>query len=162
MVFGCFGSVYLRLRVAPSRKFVIEAPHNIGRPRFSPKGDQLVYESKGTIYVWDTSTLMELSNLPEDELTALAKNDLPESARPRLLRKIKTQLQGYFDSFAISEDGSRLASFGDGISMLWDLQRDPGEHQLADFGEDLFSGSCLLYTSPSPRDRTRSRMPSSA
>ena len=26
-------------------------------------------------------------------------------------------------------------------------------------GEDL---TCLLYTSPSPRDRTRSRMPSSA
>ena len=24
------------------------------------------------------------------------------------------------------------------------------------------SGVCLLYTSPSPRDRTRSRMPSSA
>ena len=29
---------------------------------------------------------------------------------------------------------------------------------------DLFKlfGACLLYTSPSPRDRTRSRMPSSA
>ena len=26
----------------------------------------------------------------------------------------------------------------------------------------LMSNSCLLYTSPSPRDRTRSRMPSSA
>ena len=26
----------------------------------------------------------------------------------------------------------------------------------------LVSGVCLLYTSPSPRDRTRSRMPSSA
>ena len=26
----------------------------------------------------------------------------------------------------------------------------------------LFSGSCLLYTSPSPRDRSVSRMPSSA
>ena len=26
----------------------------------------------------------------------------------------------------------------------------------------LFSWLCLLYTSPSPRDRTRSRMPSSA
>ena len=25
-----------------------------------------------------------------------------------------------------------------------------------------FAGTCLLYTSPSPRDRTRSRMPSSA
>ena len=27
---------------------------------------------------------------------------------------------------------------------------------------DPFYKSCLLYTSPSPRDRTRSRMPSSA
>mgnify|MGYP003311705756 CR=1 FL=1 len=32
------------------------------------------------------------------------------------------------------------------------------------FNERHFDGveSCLLYTSPSPRDRTRSRMPSSA
>ena len=28
--------------------------------------------------------------------------------------------------------------------------------------DQLTSGICLLYTSPSPRDRTRSRMPSSA
>ena len=27
---------------------------------------------------------------------------------------------------------------------------------------NAFAYSCLLYTSPSPRDRTRSRMPSSA
>ena len=27
---------------------------------------------------------------------------------------------------------------------------------------DVLAASCLLYTSPSPRDRTRSRMPSSA
>ena len=27
---------------------------------------------------------------------------------------------------------------------------------------DMYRGTCLLYTSPSPRDRTRSRMPSSA
>ena len=27
---------------------------------------------------------------------------------------------------------------------------------------NLYSRDCLLYTSPSPRDRTRSRMPSSA
>ena len=30
----------------------------------------------------------------------------------------------------------------------------------AAFGEEKYA--CLLYTSPSPRDRTRSRMPSSA
>ena len=29
-------------------------------------------------------------------------------------------------------------------------------------GVDASAGTCLLYTSPSPRDRTRSRMPSSA
>ena len=29
------------------------------------------------------------------------------------------------------------------------------------FAQDV-AGACLLYTSPSPRDRTRSRMPSSA
>ena len=29
-------------------------------------------------------------------------------------------------------------------------------------GFGLLTGACLLYTSPSPRDRTRSRMPSSA
>ena len=28
--------------------------------------------------------------------------------------------------------------------------------------DDIYSRVCLLYTSPSPRDRTRSRMPSSA
>ena len=29
-------------------------------------------------------------------------------------------------------------------------------------GDNVTIGTCLLYTSPSPRDRTRSRMPSSA
>ena len=33
---------------------------------------------------------------------------------------------------------------------------------LALLGENGAGKTCLLYTSPSPRDRTRSRMPSSA
>ena len=33
------------------------------------------------------------------------------------------------------------------------------KNKIIDFG---YQGNCLLYTSPSPRDRTRSRMPSSA
>ena len=42
--------------------------------------------------------------------------------------------------------------------------RVPTEEQLADLVAryDAIGGICLLYTSPSPRDRTRSRMPSSA
>ena len=35
---------------------------------------------------------------------------------------------------------------------------DVNLHDLREYGE----GSCLLYTSPSPRDRQKSRMPSSA
>ena len=35
-------------------------------------------------------------------------------------------------------------------------------HRLIRSFEPLLKNSCLLYTSPSPRDRTRSRMPSSA
>ena len=38
----------------------------------------------------------------------------------------------------------------------------PALEVLAALGVIRFSIRCLLYTSPSPRDRTRSRMPSSA
>ena len=37
-----------------------------------------------------------------------------------------------------------------------------GESIISAFEPGLWCASCLLYTSPSPRDRTRSRMPSSA
>ena len=35
-------------------------------------------------------------------------------------------------------------------------------HRIRDGWDDGLSKHCLLYTSPSPRDRTRTRMPSSA
>ena len=37
-----------------------------------------------------------------------------------------------------------------------------GNYAIATSGPDDWTDGCLLYTSPSPRDRTRSRMPSSA
>ena len=40
-----------------------------------------------------------------------------------------------------------------GIALLWETYLDIKYREFND---------CLLYTSPSPRDRTRSRMPSSA
>ena len=58
------------------------------------------------------------------------------------------------------------------LNTLWRLEigRDDLADLAAKIGSDVpFSllggtalGTCLLYTSPSPRDRTRSRMPSSA
>ena len=37
-----------------------------------------------------------------------------------------------------------------------------GEFEIDDYKDEEIFIICLLYTSPSPRDRTRSRMPSSA
>ena len=45
-------------------------------------------------------------------------------------------------------DVNQTFSNQDGLILVWDLPTQ--------------SFICLLYTSPSPRDRTRSRMPSSA
>ena len=44
---------------------------------------------------------------------------------------------------------------------LWDYECDVLGVQKHKFKPQGFT-ACLLYTSPSPRDRTRSRMPSSA
>ena len=44
------------------------------------------------------------------------------------------------------------------ISLMKEINKD----ELISFSSDDETYSCLLYTSPSPRDRTRSRMPSSA
>ena len=38
----------------------------------------------------------------------------------------------------------------------------PPDKMIHDVRHQLSNEACLLYTSPSPRDRTRSRMPSSA
>ena len=46
------------------------------------------------------------------------------------------------------------------FSGQYDKHYDAGEYVCAGCGTQLFT--CLLYTSPSPRDRQKSRMPSSA
>ena len=50
--------------------------------------------------------------------------------------------------------------------MAWFKRKDKGIQTPTEAKKDIPKGlwykSCLLYTSPSPRDRTRSRMPSSA
>ena len=45
---------------------------------------------------------------------------------------------------------------------VWEVIGFRTKQVISIFGEFTYRRSCLLYTSPSPRDRTRSRMPSSA
>ena len=70
----------------------------------------------------------------------------------------------FTDEFAASSRAEKYALEDPGTSVIharralesavkWAFKNDPGLRQPYD---------CLLYTSPSPRDRTRSRMPSSA
>ena len=46
------------------------------------------------------------------------------------------------------------------IAVTEDISTKAGENDMGGLKE--WNTDCLLYTSPSPRDRTRSRMPSSA
>ena len=46
------------------------------------------------------------------------------------------------------------------LSLVCLLKGCGGGHKAAHY--EIITKPCLLYTSPSPRDRTRSRMPSSA
>ena len=50
----------------------------------------------------------------------------------------------------------------EGFSMRGKALKDAMRETFLDYFEQRGHTSCLLYTSPSPRDRTRSRMPSSA
>ena len=65
----------------------------------------------------------------------------------------------------LSEEDAKKTEAGKlrGLLSLSDADdSDTDEATLASALEQDSTNSCLLYTSPSPRDRTRSRMPSSA
>ena len=66
---------------------------------------------------------------------------------------------------ALTRASMRIRCFDNADTALHSLEREVPDAIVSDIrmpGTDGFSLFCLLYTSPSPRDRTRSRMPSSA
>ena len=79
----------------------------------------------------------------------------------------KAALQPYIDMGAealqtkLSEEQSKIADVTaehEALQQSLQSQYEASEKKM----KDVKATSCLLYTSPSPRDRTRSRMPSSA
>src|SRR5665811_725875 len=83
-----------------------------------------------------------------------------DPARPLLVNTVMTD---YNDPFYIPSIGkhpplsSERSIFPKGKPVVF-----PNPFNLDTDKEVVFDNVCLLYTSPSPRDRTRSRMPSSA
>ena len=71
---------------------------------------------------------------------------------------------------AISYDSKEtLAAFAERRNITFPLLSDDDSSTIKEYGilntvvaEGLGPNGCLLYTSPSPRDRQKSRMPSSA
>ena len=63
-------------------------------------------------------------------------------------------------SLAECETAAIALNLGDTTAAPFDTEVYPAGCQV--LSSALYFNSCLLYTSPSPRDRTRSRMPSSA
>ena len=93
-------------------------------------------------------------------------------------RIIRTDGDGFFDNTMLPQDDGNLdvksgnfqIRIEDGVItpvigaqplIPIGVLSDDDRQTLSEFVDGAFT-SCLLYTSPSPRDRTRSRMPSSA
>ena len=74
---------------------------------------------------------------------------------PNVLRKIKTHLRNN-KSIIIYPNAWKLTKKGD------QYYYQDRKYKIKLNTKNVYSKGCLLYTSPSPRDRTRSRMPSSA
>ena len=68
-------------------------------------------------------------------------------------------LVGFFSVAAVTKDHDKLFEISKNIEIFTNLYQEINTHYVDDLNP---SKICLLYTSPSPRDRTRSRMPSSA
>ena len=66
----------------------------------------------------------------------------------------------------IENDRAINSTYRIAMSEILELISNPRTQKVAELSMEGYSreqiGDCLLYTSPSPRDRTRSRMPSSA
>ena len=78
-----------------------------------------------------------------------------------LMAKVKEQHDKQGD-FVTSTAQLQKATDADGNPQIIIEQNGGEPTRILDVNDHAHLNTCLLYTSPSPRDRTRSRMPSSA
>ena len=86
----------------------------------------------------------------------------PAVISEQVLTEVKDELLEWGDSGMSIMEMSHRSKIYDGVAV--DAKQDfinilniPSSHEVL-----FLQGGCLLYTSPSPRDRSLSRMPSSA
>ena len=109
----------------------------------------------------DSAWSRDVSRLPQ----ALADGHRPTSSDERYLNRELSWLEfgsrllnlAADDRLALLERVKFLAIFSEGLDEFFQVRVAGLEDQVA-----AGLRTCLLYTSPSPRDRQKSRMPSSA
>ena len=97
----------------------------------------------------------ELSKLDPQQL--MVYNQQKEAAKNLGMRELSARLSDAFGGRDVTARASQRRAMQQG-----EEEKRKAEEQMQAFKDVPKNISCLLYTSPSPRDRTRSRMPSSA
>ena len=106
----------------------------------------LVFLLPSDAYANDGSIILETTSLEHDARQGQYNSLVQVDSDTYALAYEGKDKDGFISTFTISSDGSSI------------VEVDTLEHD-DDHGQ---YNSCLLYTSPSPRDRQKSRMPSSA
>ena len=127
-----------------------------------------------TILIWLVSTIISISGLSAQGLTCFgglqaSLDDACEvviDASDILVSFPDPFVEGDFEITVTAQEGSSLDGVRAEISGGFLPLNFGSRIQFTEPGNFIVSveniRTCLLYTSPSPRDRTRSRMPSSA
>ena len=170
-------TVKMMNRANESNHGIVEGESGIGVPS---------YKSNPLSIAWVACTLLLLvhfmiigcGTLMTDPQSGIPYGDSPVDSRPEKVWPVeRTLVSNEVNCIAADSDNVWIAT-ALGVSR-WDRQQDKWLHYTMEDGlaNDMVNavaidgqwvwfatdeGVCLLYTSPSPRDRTRSRMPSSA
>eukprot|EP01015_Nassula_variabilis_P021685 TRINITY_DN3890_c0_g1_i22.p1 TRINITY_DN3890_c0_g1~~TRINITY_DN3890_c0_g1_i22.p1 ORF type:complete len:172 (+),score=33.44 TRINITY_DN3890_c0_g1_i22:25-516(+) len=79
--------------------------------------------------------------------------------------RIKRAHENPIHTLHFTDNNTFATGDDEGMVKLWDLRSNKSTFRIHEHGDTITAldhKDCLLYTSPSPRDRQKSRMPSSA
>ena len=85
---------------------------------------------------------------------------VPPTTRQHLVLHATTPSGIVYEDIEVGE--GKTANAGDYVSVIYETRLNGKVIDATGGGEAKVLSTCLLYTSPSPRDATLSRMPSSA
>ena len=104
----------------------------------------------------------EYGNLKWSEMTDEQRESAGSKSEHKAAKNAYEESQSTPAPTPTPDDSNPLNSKYSEMSDTYKENTSKADHKAAKEKADHQTHPCLLYTSPSPRDRTRSRMPSSA